>query len=570
MSQMASTERTPEFSTARVRVGVLLRAIKDCIWINLGVAHRRGSRHNVESIEEPLMTQENEMTRRSFLSKVAVSGAALTVVPRHVLGRGFTPPSDQLNIACVGVGGMGRSNLINLASQNLAALGDVDWGYTDKNLSQLDTDASNLQQHIDHPDAAPAAGAGPAPKIDPEKAKARLAAILHLKNDLIPKAKRYSDYRKMLEQQKDIDGVVIATPDHMHAPIALACMDLGKGVYVQKPLTWSIEEARQLARHAKDTKVATQMGNQGHSLDDARTAVEYLSAGAIGEVREIHVWTDRPVGFWPQGVPRPQVSAEPLDSLKWDQKGVDARLAAAMAGNYPIPDTLSWDLFLGVGPSVEYHPIYHPFNWRGWVDWGVGAIGDMGAHLIDHSMWALKLGMPTSVETVSTPFNGASYPQATMSFYEFPARGPLPPVKLTWYDGGLMPNKPAELVDEELKQEGGALLIGSKGKLLHDTYGLHPRLLPKSLNDSFGKPPQKLPRIPGEAHEMNWVEAAKGKTEPSCPFEYAARLTEVMLLGIVALKAGRKIFYDGENMRVTNLPQANDYLRREYRQGWSV
>ena len=223
------------------------------------------------------MTQENEMTRRSFLSKVAVSGAALTIVPRHVLGRGFTPPSDLLNIACVGVGGMGRSNLINLASQNLVALCDVDWGYTDKNLSRLDTDASNLQQHIDHPDATPPAGARPAPKIDPEKAKARLEAILHLKNDLIPKAKRYSDYRKMLEQQKDIDGVVIATPDHMHAPIALASMDLGKGVYVQKPLTWSVDEARQLARRAKDTKVATQMGNQGHSLDDARTAVEYLS-----------------------------------------------------------------------------------------------------------------------------------------------------------------------------------------------------------------------------------------------------------------------------------------------------
>ena len=171
------------------------------------------------------MTQENEMTRRSFLSKVAVSSAALTIVPRHVLGRGFTPPSDVLNVACVGVGGMGRSNLINLASQNLTALCDVDWGYTDKNLSRLDTDASNLQQHIDNPDAAPPAGERPAPRIDPEKAKARLADILHLKNDLIPKAKRYSDYRKMLEQQKDIDGVVIATPDHMHAPIALACID---------------------------------------------------------------------------------------------------------------------------------------------------------------------------------------------------------------------------------------------------------------------------------------------------------------------------------------------------------
>ena len=514
--------------------------------------------------------QATGLTRRRFLSTAAASGAAAALVPRHVLGRGFTPPSDLLNIAGVGVGGMGRQNLINLASQNIVALCDVDWGYADKGFERLDSDIQRLRDRLEHPDAAPAAGQPPA-EFNRVKAKARLDGMIRLKTEHLAKAKRYKDYREMLDRQTDIDAVLVATADHMHAPVALAAMDLHKHVYVQKPLTWSVQEARKMAHVAKETKVATQMGNQGHSMDDARTAVEYIWAGAIGEVREIHIWTNRPLGFWPQGVPRPEALKEPADQLRWNGQGVNLRLAAAMAGNYPVPDTLRWDLFLGAAaPNTEYHPIYHPFNWRGWVDWGVGAIGDMGAHLIDHSMWALKLGMPTSVETVSTPFNGASYPQATMSFYEFPARGPLPPVKLTWYDGGLMPNKPAELGDEELKQEGGALLIGSKGKLLHDTYGLHPRLLPKSLNDSFGKPPQKLPRIPGEAHEMNWVEAAKGKTEPSCPFEYAARLTEVMLLGIVALRSGRKIFYDGENMRVTNLPQANDYLRREYRQGWSA
>jgi predicted dehydrogenase len=267
-------------------------------------------------------------------------------------------------------------------------------------------------------------------------------------------------------------------------------------------------------------------------------------------------------------VPRPEPLKEPADSLRWNGRGVNARIAAALAGNFPLPDTLAWNLFLGVAPYVDYHPIYHPFNWRGWVDWGVGAIGDMGAHLIDHTMWALNLGLPTSIETVSTPFNGASYPQATLTFYEFPARDKMPPVKLTWYDGGLLPKKPDELGDEELKKEGGALLIGNKGKLLHETYGLKPRLLPKSLHESFGRPPQRLPRIQREAHEMNWVDAAKGKVEASCPFEYAARLTEVMLLGIVALRAGRRITYDGANMRVTNVPQANDYLKREYRQGW--
>jgi predicted dehydrogenase len=309
------------------------------------------------------------------------------------------------------------------------------------------------------------------------------------------------------------------------------------------------------------------MGNQGHSLNDARTAVEYVWAGAIGEVREVHVWTDRPLGRWPQGTPRPERLKEPAGAVRWDDKGINARLANSLAGDFPVPDTLAWDLFLGVAPYVEYHPIYHPFNWRGWVDWGVGAIGDMGAHLLDHSVWALNLGLPTSVETVATPFNGASYPHATLAFYEFPARGQMPPVKLTWYDGGLMPNKPEEC-DEELNKEGGALLIGSKGKLLHDTYGAKPRLLPKSLHESFGKVPQKLPRIAGEEHEMNWVDAAKGKVKASCPFEYAAHLTEIMLLSIVALRAGKKIQYDGANMRITNAPAANHYLQREYRKGW--
>src|SRR6266436_1435688 len=476
--------------------------------------------------------EKKEMSRRTFLSNVGASGAAFAIVPRHVLGHGFTPPSDTLNIAGIGVGGMGRSNLINLASQNIVALCDVDWGYADKGFDGLDT-------------------------------------MIKLKTEHLPKAKRYRDYRDMLEHQKDIDAVVVATPDHMHAPIARAAMALGKHVYVQKPLCWSVEEARQLARRAKETKVATQMGNQGHSSDDGRTAVEYIWAGAIGDVREVHIWTNRPLGYWPQGVPRPEPLKAGLLPLRWSGRDVNARLAAALCGDFPIPGGLAWDLFLGAASNhVDYHPIYHPFNWRGWTDWGVGAIGDMGAHLIDHSMWALNLGFPTSVETVSTPFNGASYPHATLTFYEFPARGSMPPVKLTWYDGGLKPNKPEELGDEELKQEGGALLIGSKGKLLHDTYGLKPRLLPKSLHDSSGKPPQKLPRIDKEAHEMNWVDAAKGKGEASCPFEYAARLTEVMLLGIVALRAGTKIHYDAANMRVTNVAQANDYLRREYRRGY--
>ena len=515
---------------------------------------------------ENLMNVKETISRRAFLTTTATSAAAAMIVPRHVLGRGFVPPSDMLNIAGVGVGGMGRANLINLSSQNIVALCDVDWGYAGKSLDRLDTEIPNLKTRLDQPTPEPPPGQPPM-EFDRVKAKARLDLMIRLK-DQLPRAKRYQDYRDMLEHQKDIDAVFVATPDHMHATIASAAMDLGKHVYVQKPLTWSAEEARRLARRARETKVATQMGNQGHSLNDARLAVEYVQAGAIGEVREVHIWTNRPIGFWPQGVPRPGAPKDPVDTLGWSGRNVNQRLAAALAGSYPVPDTLAWNLFLGVAPVVEYHPIYHPFNWRGWIDWGVGAIGDMGAHLIDHSMWALNLGFPTSVETVSTPFNGASYPLATQTFYDFPARGSMPPVRLTWYDGGLLPPKPEELGDEELNKGGGALLVGSKGKLLHETYGLKPRLLPKSLHESYGKPPQKLPRIDREDHEMNWVAAAKGKADASCPFEYASRLTEVMLLGIVALRAGKKIDYDGANMHVTNVVAANDYLTRQYRQGW--
>ena len=225
------------------------------------------------------------------------------------------------------------------------------------------------------------------------------------------KAKRYQDYRQMLAEQKDIDGVLVATPDHTHAAIAMAAMSLGKHVYVQKPLCWSVQEARALAKKAAETKVATQMGNQGHSLDDARKAIEYIQGGYIGDVKEVHIWTNRPHSYWPQGVPRPAPSTTKPEELAWSTRGVAERLGATLAaGSQPVPQGMAWDLFLGPAPEVPYHPIYHPGNWRGWVDWGQGALGDMGAHLVDHPFWALELGMPTTIETVSTPFNGASLP----------------------------------------------------------------------------------------------------------------------------------------------------------------
>jgi predicted dehydrogenase len=510
-----------------------------------------------QSADQPEQDERQTLPRREFLRGAAIAAAGLTIVPRHVLGgTGFVAPSDTVNIAGVGVGGMGRSNMMFLASQNIVALCDVDWEYVEKGFAKLGQGNGARTPPAD---------------LTPEQRKRfdDVTANLALYKEKHPKAKKYTDFREMLDKQKDIDAIVVATPDHNHAVIASAAMDLGKHVYVQKPLTWSVFEARHLAKKAKDKKLVTQMGNQGHSTDDARVINEYIAAGSIGDVREVHIWTNRPLAYWPQGIPRPEVKQD-LSLAPWNVKGVMDRLANAMAGSYPKPNGLEWDLFLGPSAApIEYHPVYHPFNWRGWADWGCGAIGDMGAHLIDHPFWALNLGFPTSIETVSTPFNKASFPMSTMTFYEFPARGNMPPVKMTWYDGNLKPSKPEELEGEELNGEGGVIYVGSKGKLIHNTYGAKPRLLPKSLHDSVGKPPEKFKRVT-TTHELNWIDAIKGKADASSPFEYAARLTETMLLGVVALKAGSKILYDAENMRITNNNDANQYLKREWRQGWAL
>jgi len=516
-------------------------------------------------------------TRRDFVGDTARLAVGAMIVPRHVLGgRGYRPPSATLNVACVGIGGMGMQNMKRFLGENIVAVCDVDFPYVERSL------AGELR---------PRQGA-----TDPSEEAVKL-------RDAYTKAAKYADFREMLDKQKDIDAVIIATPDHLHATIAMAAMQAGKHVYVQKPLTYSVYEARLLAKTAKSTGVVTQMGNQGHSMEGTRRINELIAAGVIGPVREAHVWTDRPVRYWAQGIPRPvppsdtpapQASAPPSSTQpagpppppRWNMRTVDQAVLKAMAENPQTPPAgLNWDLFLGPAKEIPYHPAYHPFSWRGWIDFGVGAIGDMGAHLIDQAFWALGLTYPTSISASSSPWGGgernpASYPLATMVQYEFagrPAAGRTPaqpPVKLYWYDGGLMPPRPPFLPDDVTLPRGdggGGVFIGSKGILTYETYGNNPKVYPESVAAAAERVPKTFPRIE-VPHEVNFAQACKGEAKASAPFDYSAALTETMLLGIAALRAGqgRKVLYDGANMRFTNAPEADQYLTREYRAGWQL
>jgi predicted dehydrogenase len=484
-----------------------------------------------------------KMSRRTFIGNTAKASAAFTILPGHVIsGLGHKAPSDKLNIAVVGIGGKGANLIDQLESQNIVALCDVDRKYA-------------AQVFNDHPNA-----------------------------------RKYKDFRKMLEEANDIDAVVIATPDHTHAIIAMAAMKMGKHVYCEKPLTHSVYESRLLAETAKKYKVATQMGNQGNSGEGIRQICEWIWSGAIGEVNEAYAWTNRPI--WPQGLERP-------------------------AEKPPVPDTLDWDLFLGPAPYRPYNPIYTPWNWRGWWDFGTGALGDMACHIIDPIFKALKLGSPISVQGSSTQINNESPPVAEIVRLKFPARENLdkvnmPEVNVSWYDGGLLPARPPELPNGEIMgrdSNGGCLFIGSKGKLMCGCYASNPILLPYSEMDHFQQPPKTLRRVE-LGHVLDWVRACKenpeNRTEASSNFAYSGPLSEMVLMGVVAIRLqdlNRELLWDGENMKFTNISDsdeirvvtsdkfkvieghphfdtqrmtinakqaAKEYIKHTYREGWSL
>jgi len=450
---------------------------------------------------------EKEISRRNFLGGSAIAAAAFTIVPSHVLGGpGKKAPSDKLNIACVGVGGKGKTDIKEVSSENIVALCDVDQ-------TQF---KSFEEEHEDKPE---------------------LMAQYN-------KATKYRDFRVMLDKEKNIDAVVISTPDHTHAVIAMKAMKMGKHIYCQKPLTHTIYEARLLAKTAKENKVVTQMGNQGHASEGARLINEWIQDGAIGDVREVHAWTNRPI--WPQGIERPTEIPS-------------------------VPPTLDWNLWLGPAPWRPYHPSYCPFAWRGWFDFGTGAVGDMGAHILDHPYWALGLKYPETIQSSSTPMTEDSFPLASIVHYTFPARGKKPPVKLTWYDGGLTPARPEELEPNRKMGDGGGgvIYIGDKGKLMHGTYGSNPRIIPETKMKEYKRPEKTMQRSPGIY--LEWIEAIKAGKKSTTDFSYAGPLTETMLLGNIATRMKDKntvLEWDPDKMEITNLDEANEYLKIEYREGW--
>ncbi|MBW8015880.1 MAG: Gfo/Idh/MocA family oxidoreductase [Planctomycetes bacterium] len=452
---------------------------------------------------------KDKLSRRNFLkTSGAAAGAAFAfnIVPSSVFGA--DAPSNKLNIAGIGIGGMGFGNLNGCAGENIVALCDVDSG-------------------------GHTAGA----------------------RKKFPKAKVFKDFRVMFDKMdKDIDAVIVATPDHTHAVITMEAMRRGKHVYCQKPLTHTVFESRKIAEAAKTFGVVTQMGNQGHSSNNTRKLKEWLEDGAIGDVKQVYGWTDRPVG---------------------GQVYSDFAVKARSKDTPPIPDTLNWDLWLGPVAHRPYHPDYVPTKWRAWQDFGTGPLGDMGCHILDPSFWALDLGAPESVQATTSHWEkdvmNETFPRASIVRFKFPARGKRPPVKLTWSDGRLLPPVPEFFESGRKFTRSGALLIGEKGGIMHGSHGAGGmRIVPEVQHREYKKPAEKYPRV-GTWHVKDWLRACKGGRACCSPFEYGAALTEMALLGMCAIRMPNKLLkWDTKALKFTNNEKANELLHIDYRKGWKL
>ena len=461
---------------------------------------------------------QKNLSRRSFIGTVGVAATAFTIIPRHVLGgNGYTSPSDMVNVAGIGVGGQGGGDIRGICDPDVPEVRKQNPASTTPSAPRAPVRLANIYALCD---------------VDSVKAGPIFKSY--------PKAKIYTDWREMLEKEKSIDAVVIGTPDHNHAPIAAAFMKAKKHIYVEKPMCKTIYECRKLAEIAKEMNVVTQMGNQGHAAEGTRQTVEWIQGGVIGLVREVYLSTNRPI--WPQGnLKRPA--------------GVE------------VPPNLNYDLWLGPAPEKPYHPDILHFNWRGLWDYGTGAMGDMGAHIFDAPIWALDLGMPTRIQATSSPYSTSYLPQAEWVTYEFPERGKMPAVKVTWCDGGLKAPRPAAL--EPGRSVRDAMYIGEKGIIMHGSHGASPELVPADKN--FKGPDPWLQRT-GNIY-ADFIDAIKKGTKSCNDFSISAKVTEIMLLTNIAVlnqKFNITLEYDAAGMKITNLPEADKLFHYEYRQGWSV
>jgi len=445
------------------------------------------------------MTPSITVSRRHFIRTASIAALAVACTPAWAQipsphrFKNLVAKDKKLRLACIGLGGKGQSDVMNSSSEDIVALCDVDFARGEKIFNQF------------------------------------------------PNAARYRDYRQMLTEMGDqIDAVTISTPDHTHFPAALMAIEMGKHVYVQKPLTHTIGEARVLKAAALKARVVTQMGNQGHANEGTRMLKEWVEAGVIGSVREVHAWTDRPV--WPQGIVLPATDS--------------------------VPPTMDWDLWLGCGPVQDYSSQIAPFKWRGLWDYGCGALGDMGCHLLDAPFWALNLRGPVKVSAESEGNSATSCPKWSVVTWEFPARGALPPVKIKWFDGGKKPPLPQEMGKDEQLGKGGVIYLGDKGTILNENdYGASPRLIPEEKLRAFtNRPPKTIPRVPKADPHMEWINGCKGGPVPGSNIvDHAADLTEMVSLGNLAIRMGKPIRWDPVKGECVGMPEANRFIHKNYR-----
>jgi predicted dehydrogenase len=450
------------------------------------------------------MTQKQlPLSRRQFLCATGATLASFAIVPRHVVAAsGSTPPSEKLNIAGIGVGGQGAGDVSAVAGgNNIVALCDVDSRHSAETFKKF------------------------------------------------PEAKVYRDFRKMFdEMEKQIDAVVVATPDHFHAVAAMAAIKRGKHLYCEKPLAHSVYEVRQLMNAAREHKVVTQLGNQGHSFDTIRDFCEWIWDGAIGDVRTIHA------------------GCEAVNS------GIDQ--LGQLKEEHPVPATLDWDQWLGPAQYRPYNPVYLPGSWRGWIPFGNGTVGDWTCHVVDPVFWAFDLGLPTTIQAKVKDWDfktqGDAFPKGEVITYEFPAKGKRGPITLHWYSGTERIPQPPELESDDKAVRTGAVVLGDKGTIVYGSHGAGGvRLIPQAKMDAYKRPAKTIPRA--KEHHQDWLQAIRNGTKAGSDFSYGGPLTEIAMLGVIAIKmAGTKLEWDAPRMRFTNSEEANQYVKPPYRSGWTL